>query len=96
MAIRRIALAVTLVGTVVMVPVQAGAAAVLCRGVPATIVGDAGDNILSGTPLRDVIHGLAGNDVSSGRGGNDLICGGKGDDDLSGEGGPDTIDGGGG
>jgi Ca2+-binding RTX toxin-like protein len=65
-----------------------------CFGMPATIVGTAGNDALRGTPGNDVIVGLAGNDVIDGRGGDDLICGGDGNDVLRGGLGNDMIDGG--
>jgi Ca2+-binding RTX toxin-like protein len=55
-----------------------GSRVVTCHGRPATIVGNARDNRLIGTPGRDVIAGLSGNDTIAGRGGDDLICGGRG------------------
>jgi Ca2+-binding RTX toxin-like protein len=73
-----------------------------CAGVEATIVGTAGNDILTGTTGRDVIVGLGGDDVINGLGGNDLICGGPGNDTIKGSGGrdrlygDDTLDGGGG
>ena len=66
----------------------------LCAGVPATIVGTAGDDTLDGTSGDDVIVGLDGNDMINGRGGNDIICGGEGDDTLSGGNGDDLLKGG--
>jgi Ca2+-binding RTX toxin-like protein len=55
-----------------------------CRGLPATIEGDAGNDALDGTPGNDVIAGLGGNDVISGLEGNDLMCGGDGNDSIVG------------
>jgi glucose/arabinose dehydrogenase len=81
----------------------AGAAPPTCKGIPATIVGTDGSDVLSGTPGKDVIVGLGGNDKLSGLAGNDLICGGagrdtlkggKGNDKLYGEAGKDTLKGG--
>ena len=75
----------------------------LCRGLPPTIVGTEGRDIIIGTPGPDVIHGLGGNDVIRGMGGNDVICGGpgrdrifggRGRDKLFGEGGRDRLNGG--
>ncbi len=65
-----------------------------CRGVPATIVGTAGNDYLWGTPNDDVIVGLGGNDVILGLGGDDLVCGGAGNDLLFGGRANDTLDGG--
>lgn len=65
-----------------------------CNGLPATIVGTNGNNILIGTPGDDVIVALGGNDVVNGRGGNDTICLGNGDDIANGNDGRDWISGG--
>jgi Ca2+-binding RTX toxin-like protein len=64
-----------------------------CFGVPATIIGTEGNDILQGTPGVDVIVGLGGNDLIKGLGGNDLICGGPGNDIISGGAGNDKIGG---
>ena len=69
-------------------------ASITCLGVPATIVGTPGNDILRGTPGDDVIVGLAGNDVIDGRGGDDRICGGDGNDVIQGGAGSDRVDGG--
>jgi Ca2+-binding RTX toxin-like protein len=66
----------------------------VCFGMPATIVGTAGNDVLRGTPGNDVIVGLAGHDVIDGRGGDDLICGGDGNDTLRGGTGNDKLSGG--
>jgi Ca2+-binding RTX toxin-like protein len=80
-----------------------GAAPPACNGIPASIVGTDGSDVLSGTPARDVIAGLGGNDKLSGLAGDDVICGGagkdtlmggKGNDKLYGEAGKDTLKGG--
>jgi Ca2+-binding RTX toxin-like protein len=47
-----------------------------CRGVPATIVGTPGDDVLHGTSGDDVIVGGRGSDDILGGRGDDLICGG--------------------
>ena len=62
-----------------------------CDGLPATIVGTNGDDILLGTPGPDVIVGLKGDDQLSGGLADDVICGGKGDDTLSGQGEDDRL-----
>jgi Ca2+-binding RTX toxin-like protein len=62
-----------------------------CNGLPATIIGTDGDDVLTGTAGPDVIVGLNGNDVIRGGPGNDVICGGPGEDTLSGQGGNDTL-----
>ncbi|MCP4305865.1 MAG: hypothetical protein GY788_13525 [bacterium] len=63
-------------------------------GVPCTITGTAGDDILSGTSGNDVICGLGGNDTLKGKGGDDILIGGAGDDTLKGGQGHDTLEGG--
>ncbi|MFT7475541.1 MAG: hypothetical protein ACI81L_002480 [Verrucomicrobiales bacterium] len=62
-----------------------------CAGVPATIVGTSGDDVLRGTERRDVIFAAQGNDIVSGLGGNDLICGGFGNDIIDAGTGNDII-----
>jgi Ca2+-binding RTX toxin-like protein len=62
-----------------------------CNGLPATIVGTAGDDFLTGTSGDDVIVGLEGDDVILGNGGNDTICAGAGQDYVTGNAGADTI-----
>ena len=51
-----------------------------CRGVPAKIVGTAGDDTITGTGGRDVIATLGGNDTIASLGGRDLVCAGAGND----------------
>lgn len=51
-----------------------------CRGVAATIVGTAGNDVLAGTGGPDVILALGGNDRIASRAGKDLICAGSGRD----------------
>jgi Ca2+-binding RTX toxin-like protein len=68
--------------------------AVTCFGVPATIVGTDGADVLVGTAGADVIAGLGGTDVIRGGRGHDLICGGPGDDSVFGGYGNDVIFGG--
>ncbi len=95
-----LALAITISGTI---PAFAGAAPFanavpssppLCGGVPATIVGTMGADILIGTEGVDVITGLAGNDTIWGHSGADIICAGDGNDLLAGESGRDRLHGG--
>ncbi len=62
-----------------------------CNGLPATIVGTPGDDVIHGTNGNDVIVGLGGNDTIYGGNGNDVICGGSGNDILSGGNGDDTL-----
>lgn len=47
-----------------------------------TIAGTPGDDLIFGTPLRDIIDGGAGDDVIFGMGGQDMICGRAGDDHI--------------
>ena len=59
-----------------------------------TIVGTAGDDVLTGTAGTDVICGLDGNDTIDAGGGADVIFGGAGDDRLRGGSGADVLAGG--
>jgi uncharacterized repeat protein (TIGR01451 family) len=54
--------------------------AATCRGVPATVTGTAGNDLLVGTGGRDVIVALAGDDRIVSLAGRDLICAGAGND----------------
>jgi len=65
-----------------------------CHGALATIVGTEGDDVLRGTPERDVIWGGGGDDEISGSLGNDVLCGGPGADLIHGGRGNDLADGG--
>ena len=62
-------------------PLAAGAAeeVPMCFGMPATIVGTPGDDVLTGTPGDDVIVGLEGTDVinAATSGGTDRVCAGS-------------------
>src|SRR5215831_733853 len=60
-------------------------------GNPGPIIGDDGDNTLTGTPIADVIRGLGGNDTLSGLAGEDVLEGGDGNDVLDGGTGIDTA-----
>jgi uncharacterized repeat protein (TIGR01451 family) len=51
-----------------------------CRGMTATVVGTAGNDVLVGTTGPDVIVGLGGNDRIAARAGRDLVCAGAGTD----------------
>ena len=62
-----------------------------CNGLPATIVGTAGGNVIYGTNGADVIVGLGGNDTIYGGNGNDVICGNEGNDTIYGGNGDDTL-----
>lgn len=67
-----------------------------CRGVPATISGTPGDDMLLGTPGPDVIAGLGGNDRIVSREGRDLVCAGSGSDFVGAGTAADRVFGGGG
>lgn len=67
---------------------------VMCLGLPATIVGTEGDDLINGTSGPDVIHGLGGNDTINSKAGDDVVCGGAGDDNLRAGSGNDLVDGG--
>ena len=74
------------------VPPAASTAVVpTCDGVPATIVGSPGDDVLFGTGGDDVIFAGDGNDEVSGGGGDDRVCGGAGNDQLFGGVGTDRL-----
>ncbi len=62
-----------------------------CFGLPATIVGTAGDDVIIGTAGVDIVFARQGNDRVSALGGNDIICGGFGDDQIFGGTGADSI-----
>src|SRR4051794_38261280 len=53
------------------------------EGVPCTIVGTGGNDVLRGTGGNDVICGFTGNDVISGGPGDDTLAGGPGKDTVS-------------
>jgi hypothetical protein len=55
------------------------------------ILGDNGNNVLTGTANADTILGLGGNDTLSGLGGNDTLNGGTGNDFIDGGAGDDTA-----
>jgi hypothetical protein len=59
------------------------------------VVGDANDNILSGTDGADIICGLGGSDIIEGLGAGDLLLGGGGSDIAQGGAGADAVRGGG-
>ena len=80
--------------TVNNVALDPNAEVVTCQGVPATIIGTQGNDILDGTEGNDVISGLGGKDVIIGYGGDDIICGNDGNDNLRGYSGNDILDGG--
>jgi hypothetical protein len=61
------------------------------HAVRCTIVGTDGNDMLRGTPRRDVICGLGGNDRIRGRNGPDIVFGGDGKDRLAGGRGSDRL-----
>lgn len=61
---------------------------------PSTIIGKAGDDILSGGVADDLIKGGRGNDLLYGMLGDDILRGGRGADFLSGYDGDNTLTGG--
>ena len=63
-------------------PAPSPATSHTCNGFPATIVGTSGDDILRGTPQRDIIVALGGHDTIDSLGGNDVICAGNGNDTI--------------
>ena len=62
-----------------------------CLGVPATLTGTAGNDLLIGTSLVDVVAGLGGNDTIFGLAGNDIICAGPGGDTVLAGAGNDLV-----
>ncbi len=92
--IRRSATVLALIAALVVAVPTAQATSLTCDGLPATIVGTDGADVLVGSAGPDVIVGLGGNDHISGGGGDDVICGGPGRDNLSGGGGDDHLNGG--
>src|SRR6266498_809627 len=72
----------------------AGAQVPTCLGLPATIIGTAGHDVLNGTGGNDTICGDDGNDRLYGGDGNDVIVGGNGDDIVVGDNGMNSLDGG--
>ncbi|WKZ40141.1 MAG: ExeM/NucH family extracellular endonuclease [Anaerolineales bacterium] len=78
----------------VLIGLDLGINDLMCNGLPATIIGTPGDDVIYGTNGNDVIVGLGGNDTIYGGNGNDTICGGNGDDTIYGGNGNDVLDGG--
>ncbi len=70
---------------------EAGRPKATCRGLAVTIRGTAGDDVIEGTPGRDVISTGTGDDTINGLAGNDVICAGAGNDRINGGAGRDTI-----
>ncbi|HEX2129693.1 MAG TPA: hypothetical protein VHF58_10805 [Solirubrobacterales bacterium] len=71
-----------------------GGAGAACGGFAASIVGTRGNDVLVGTPRRDVIAARGGNDVVRGLDRRDIVCGGGGRDTLKGNAGNDKLKGG--
>jgi uncharacterized repeat protein (TIGR01451 family) len=65
-----------------------------CRGVPATLVGTRGDDVLVGSAAPDVIVAFAGNDTVFAFSGRDLVCAGAGRDHVGGGTAADRVFGG--
>lgn len=63
-------------------------------GLPCTVVGTEGDDVLTGTEGADVLCGLGGDDALTGGDGGDVLDGGPGADRLDGQAGDDDLDGG--
>jgi hypothetical protein len=66
----------------------------VCDGLPATVSGTHGNDLLQGTEGDDVITGMGGDDVIESGGGNDVICAGQGTDIAFGGEGNDRLFGG--
>jgi uncharacterized repeat protein (TIGR01451 family) len=77
--------------SVTILPRPDPAAATKCAGLPVTITGTEGGDVLTGTSGPDVFAGLGGNDRIRGRGGRDVICAGAGNDRLLGGPGNDIL-----
>jgi CSLREA domain-containing protein len=67
---------------------------VQCLGLPVTMTGTSGNDVLTGTKKRDVIRALGGDDVIDALGGNDRVCAGAGNDRVLGRSGRDQVAGG--
>lgn len=67
-----------------------------CNGAPATHVGTAAADVITGGVISDVIVGAGGNDTLNGADNDDQLCGNEGDDTLAGGAGtdPDQFNGG--
>jgi len=66
----------------------------VCLGVPATIVGTSGNDVIHGTAGPDVVYAGRGDDVIDSRGGDDIVCGAHGNDTIDAGGDRDRVDGG--
>lgn len=65
-----------------------------CDGLPVTVFGTPGNDVIYGSDGADVIHGILGDDWIFGLGGDDRICGDTGSDHLLGGSGDDHVFGG--
>ena len=65
-----------------------------CLGLTPTRIGTSGNDVINGTPGRDIILGIGGHDTINGDDGDDVVCGGDGGDTITGGTGADTVDGG--
>ena len=88
-----------LLGAAAADPVKVGAGSSpswqrLAAGPTCTITGTDGDDVLTGTPRRDVICGLGGDDTIAGLDGRDRLFGGGGADTITGGAGRDVLKGG--
>lgn len=64
---------------------------VVCAGLPVTIRGTGGGDLIRGTEGPDVIRGFGGGDLIFAGDGNDIVCGGRGGDTINGGQGFDRI-----
>jgi Ca2+-binding RTX toxin-like protein len=78
------------IGALVVPALPVAQAQTTCNGLPVTIFGKGGDDIIVGTPENDVIAAEAGNDTVFALEGTDTVCLGPGDDTLDGGPGADT------
>ncbi|MGH9922648.1 MAG: Ig-like domain-containing protein, partial [Nitrososphaerales archaeon] len=74
-----------------LIPLPVFAPTNTCQGVPTTIIGTSGHDVITGTQGNDVIVGLEGNDSINAMGGDDLVCGDAGNDTLIGGAGIDNL-----
>jgi Ca2+-binding RTX toxin-like protein len=88
---QRIYVAVMIAAAVLAAPAPAQAQTATCNGLPVTIPGTGGNDVLTGTDGNDVIAAGAGNDTIAGLGGNDTVCPGPGNDTVNGGTGRDTF-----
>ena len=80
----------------ILVLASVALAVLLASGIAlaATVKGDGNDNVLEGTPNRDVINPFGGNDTVYAKGGNDDVRHSYGNDKIFGGSGNDTLRGG--